>query len=97
MRFRPFGKTASGKQIFLESASAQDTAGKGVVMKMKLGRKGENLLRAELAAGRSPKMTLTGGCSTPDSHTTVSAKLHFSDAKHGKGFKLPLEADATVK
>ena len=42
-------------------------------------------------------MTLTGGCSTPDSHTTVSAKLHFSDAKHGKGFKLPLEADATVK
>ena len=91
------GKTASGKQIFLESASAQDTAGNGVVMKMKLGTKSENLLRAELAAGRSPKMTLTGGCSTPDSHSTVSAKLHFSDGKRGKGFKLPLEADATVK
>jgi opacity protein-like surface antigen len=91
------GKTARGKQIFLESANAQDTAGNGVVMTMKLGRKSENLIRAELAAGRSPKMTLTGGCSTPDSHSSVSAKLHFSDRKSGRGFKLPLEADATTR
>jgi hypothetical protein len=88
------GKTAKGKQIFLESANAINTAGNGVVMSMKLNRKNENLLRAELKAGRTPKMTLTGGCATPDSHTTVTAKLKFSDGKKGKGFKLPLEADA---
>jgi len=88
------GKTARGKQIFLESANAIDTAGNGVVMSMKLNRKNENLLRSELKAGRTPKMTLTGGCATADSHTTVTAKLKFSDGKRGKGFKLPLEADA---
>jgi hypothetical protein len=91
------GKTASGKQIFLESANAQNTAGNGVVMRMKLGRKSENLIRAELAASRSPKMTLTAGCATLDSHSSASAKLHFSDGKSGRGFKLPLEADAKVR
>jgi hypothetical protein len=91
------GKTASGKQIFLENANSFDTAGNGVVLKLKLGRKSENLLRAELAAGRSPTMKLSGSCSNDNGATPVGAKLHFSDAKHGKGFKLPLEADATVK
>jgi hypothetical protein len=91
------GKTASGKQIFLENDNATATAGNGVVLKLKLGTKSESLIRAELAAGRSPKMTLTASCSTPDSATPVSAKLHFSDGKRGKGFKLPLIADATVK
>jgi hypothetical protein len=91
------GKTASGKQIFLENDNATVTAGNGVVLKLKLGRKSENLIRRELAAGRAPGMTLTASCSTPDSATPVSAKLHFSDAKSGKGFKLPLEADAAVR
>jgi hypothetical protein len=91
------GKTASGKQIFLENANSFDTAGNGVVLKLKLGRGSENLIRAELAAGRSPTMTLSGGCSTDNGARQVAAKLHFSDAKHGKGFKLPLEADATVR
>jgi hypothetical protein len=91
------GKTKSGKQIFLENANAFDTAGNGVVLKLKLGRKSENLIRAELAAGRSPKMTLSASCSNDNGASPVGAKLHFSDAKGGKGFKLPLEADATVR
>ena len=41
------GKTAKGKRISLESAHASDTAGNGVVLKLKLGRKSENLIRAE--------------------------------------------------
>lgn len=88
------GKTASGKQIFLESANAAATAGNGVVMSMKLNRKNENLIRAELAKGRKPKMTLTGSCSNDNGARQVGAKLHFSDGKRGKGFRLPLEADA---
>jgi hypothetical protein len=91
------GKTAGGKQIFLENANSTDTAGNGVVLKLKLGRKSENLIRAELKAGRSPTMTLSGACSNDSGARQVGAKLHFSDGKHGKGFKLPLEADATVK
>jgi hypothetical protein len=91
------GKTASGKQIFLENDNGNATAGNGVVLKLKLGRKSENLLRSELAAGRTPKMTLTASCSTNNGATPVSAKLRFSDGKKGKGFKLPLEADATVR
>jgi len=91
------GKTASGKQIFLENANSFDTAGNGVVLKLKLGRGSENLLRVELAAGRSPTMTLSASCSNDNGTTPVGAKLHFSDGKRGKGFKLPLEADATVK
>ena len=91
------GKTAGGKQIFLENANSFDTAGNGVVLKLKLGLKSENLLRAELAAGRSPTMTLTASCSNDNGATPVGAKLHFSDGKRGKGFRLPLEADATVK
>ncbi len=91
------GKTAKGKTIFLENANAVDTAGNGVVLKLKLGRKSENLIRSDLAAGHSPKMTLSASCSTDAGATPVSAKIHFSDAKHGKGFKLPLEADANVK
>jgi hypothetical protein len=92
------GKTASGKQIFLENANANATAGNGVVLSLKLGRKTENLLRSELRAGRTPKMTLSASCSGQDqSVTPVSAKLRFSDGKKGKGFALPLEADATVK
>jgi hypothetical protein len=42
-------------------------------------------------------MTLSASCSTNNGATPVSARLRFSDAKKGKGFKLPLEADATVK
>jgi hypothetical protein len=91
------GKTAKGKQIFLENDNATVTAGNGVVLKLKLGRKSENLIRSELAAGRTPKMTLAASCSTNNGATPVSAKLRFSDGKKGKGFKLPLEADATVR
>jgi hypothetical protein len=91
------GKTSKGKQIFLENANAFDTAGNGVVLKLKLGRKSENLIRAELAAGRPVTMTLSGSCSNDNGARQVSAKLHFSDAKKGKGFKLPLEADARVR
>jgi hypothetical protein len=91
------GKTASGKQIFLNNDNANATAGNGVILKLKLGRKSENLLRSELRAGRTPKMTLSASCSTNNGATPVSARLRFSDAKKGKGFKLPLEADATVK
>lgn len=91
------GKTSKGKQIFLENANATDTAGNGVVLKLKLGRKSEHLIRGDLAAGHSPKMTLSGSCSNDNGARQVGAKLHFSDGKRGKGFKLPLEADATVK
>jgi hypothetical protein len=88
------GKTASGKQIFLENDNANATAGNGVVLKLKLGHKSEKLLRSELAAGRTPKMTLAASCSTNAGATPVSAKLRFSDGKRGKGFALPIEADA---
>jgi hypothetical protein len=92
------GKTASGKTIFLDNDNANATAGNGVILKLKLGRKSENLLRSDLKAGHTPKMTLTASCSNQNQGVTpVSAKLRFSDAKKGKGFKLPLEADATVK
>ena len=91
------GKTASGKQIFLQSANAHDTAGNGVVLKLKLGSKSEKLIRSELAAGHSPKMTLTATCSNSNGHRSVGATLHFSDGKHGKGLALPLIADAKVK
>src|SRR5437764_864281 len=74
---QPVGKTASGKQIFVENDNAFDTAGNGVGLKLKLGTKSEKLIRAELAAGRSPKMTLAASCSTPDSATPVSAKVRF--------------------
>jgi hypothetical protein len=91
------GKTATGKTIFLQNDNATDTAGNGVVLSLKLGRKSEGLIRSELSAGRTPKMTLAASCSTNDGATPVSAKLRFSDGKKGKGFSLPLEADATVK
>jgi hypothetical protein len=94
---RAIGKTKAGKSISLDTVSSPDTAGNGVVMKMKLPRSSENRLRSELAAGRSPKMTLHGQCIGQNGTTTETAVIHFSDGKSGKGFKLPLEADANVK
>jgi hypothetical protein len=94
---RAIGKTKAGKSISLDTVSSPDTAGNGVVMKMKLPRSSENRLRSELAAGRSPKMTLHGQCIGQNGTTTETAVIHFSDAKSGRGFKLPLEADANVK
>lgn len=94
---RASGKTKAGKSISLDTVSSPDTAGNGVVMKMKLGRSSESRIRAELAAGRKPKMKLAGTCSDSNGATVENAVIHFSDAKSGKGFKLPLEADATTR
>lgn len=94
---RAGGKTKSGKSISLNSVSSPDTAGNGVVMKMKLPRSSENRIRAELAAGRTPKMTLRGQCEGQNGTTVERAVIHFKKGKHGKGFKLPLIADAKAK
>jgi hypothetical protein len=99
-RHQKLVKLAGGKTVrrpYKVSLTSSETAGNGVILKLKLGRKSENLLRSELRAGRTPKMTLSASCSTNNGATPVSARLRFSDAKKGKGFKLPLEADATVK
>jgi hypothetical protein len=93
---RASGKTAAGKSISLQSVSSPDSAGNGVVMKMKLGRSSESRIRAELAKGHKPKMTLTGTCSDSNGASAQHAVIHFSDAR-GKGFKLPLEADARAR
>jgi hypothetical protein len=91
------GKTKAGKSISLNSVSSLATAGNGVVMKMKLPRSSESRIRAELAAGRKPKMALAGTCTGANGSTVEHAVIHFSDGKSGRGFKLPLEADATAK
>jgi hypothetical protein len=93
---RASGKTAAGQSISLHSVSSPDSAGNGVVMKMKLGRSTESHFRADLAKGRKPKMTLTGTCSDSNGASAQHAVIHFSDAR-GKGFKLPLEADARAR
>jgi hypothetical protein len=94
---RATGKTKAGKSISLDSVSSPATAGNGVVMKMKLPRSSESRIRAELAAGRNPKMTLAGTCTGANGSTVEHAVIHFSDGKGGRGFKLPLEADARAK
>ena len=91
------GRTKAGKSISLKTASGPDTAGNGVVLKMKLPRSSESRIRSELAAGRSPKMSLSGQCIGQNGTTTETAVIHFSDGKRGKGFRLPLEADATTR
>jgi hypothetical protein len=54
-------------------------------------------IRAELAAGRKPKIKLRGTCTAQNGSTVENAVIHFGDAKRGRGFKLPLEADATTR
>jgi hypothetical protein len=91
------GRTAGHKAISLDAVSSPATAGNGVVMKMKLPRSSENRIRTELKKGHPVKMTLNGTCTGPDGSSSQSAVIHFSDAKSGRGFTLPLEADARVR
>jgi hypothetical protein len=94
---RAGGKTKSGKSISLNSVGSPDTAGNGVVMKMKLPPSSENRVRAELAAGRKPKMTLRGQCQGQNGTTVETAVIHFKKGKRGNGFTLPLIADAKAR
>ena len=92
------GKDDLGQAIGLEPADKSATAGNGVQLKLKLKKKSEQRIIAEIKRNLVPQMTLTGTCQNSDGDARqVGAVIRFTDSKPGKAFGFPLIADATPK
>jgi hypothetical protein len=92
------GKDSKNKPIFMKVKSGPATAGRAVVLGLRMDRVSEGRVLADVRRNLQPKMTLTANCiDRAGNAKQAHAVVHFRDSKVGRAFALPLLEDLTAR
>lgn len=92
------GKDSKNKPISMKVKSGRATAGRAVVLALRMDRVSEGRVLADVRRNLQPKMTLTANCiDRAGNAKQAHAVVHFRDSKVGRAFALPLLEDLTAR